>query len=285
MMTLALGLAGHGRADVFSVDQIKPLDTDFQFPVFTAPGIHALAAWETLKQEHQGVAWPVVMGSAQDFEYFREGFEHGITRPPNEILATASGLEFPLGFKKAKIEVLKILQKEMENLPHDQAFLRMLGWDIPKGYNFDDMLNDQYSLDEWPSEEIDKDGLVTLSVAHDWETDKPLDQVLIALIPTADWTEVPAYLNYGGWNDCPEPKWHVAAFKHWKEAYNCELVGLSYDTFNIRVGKRPQTKEQALNLAVDQNWYCGDLTSQIMGDVPSLAQALKASDWWLFWWD
>jgi hypothetical protein len=124
-----------------------------------------------------------------------------------------------------------------------------------------------------------------LTVAQDVLTGKPLPKVYIGLAPTNDWTTIPAYLRWGGWNDCPAAEYHVAAMRKWRDRYGAELVGMSSDTINLRVAIRPKTREEAIALARDQYTYCTDTIDQGVRTYSALAASLMANDWWYFWWD
>ena len=54
---------------------------------------------------------------------------------------------------------------------------------------------------------------------------------------------------------------------------------------NIRVERRPGTRDEALNLAREQYAYCNDIVDQGVGTLSTLAAELTAHDWWYFWWD
>ena len=133
---------------------------------------------------------------------------------------------------------------------------------------------------EWPTEPEYND---ELSVARDFKGVRP--KVYIALIPTDDWTTVPAHLRYGGWNACPKSEYHVAALRSWRDRYGAELIGLSFDRMDLRVATRPQTRSQALELAREQYVYCNDIVDQGLGTFSKLAACLMASNLWGFWWD
>jgi Domain of unknown function (DUF4253) len=75
-------------------------------------------------------------------------------------------------------------------------------------------------------------------------------------------TAIPAYLRWGGWNDCPAPEYHVAAMRSWRDRYEAELVGMSSDTINLRVSRRPKTRDKALALAREHYVYCSDIIDQ-----------------------
>jgi Domain of unknown function (DUF4253) len=114
-------------------------------------------------------------------------------------------------------------------------------------------------LGEWPASSGPSGGL---SVAYNILTGEPLPKVYIGLAPTDDWTTIPAYLRWGGWNDCPAAEYHVAAMRTWRDRYGLELIGMSFDTINLRVAAKPKTREEALALARDQYIYCADIIDQ-----------------------
>jgi hypothetical protein len=124
-----------------------------------------------------------------------------------------------------------------------------------------------------------------LSVANDILSGRPHAKLHIVLLPASSAEEAPAYLRWGGWNACPPPEYHVAAFRSWRERYGAEVIGMSGDVLNIRVQRRPATRAEALDLAREQYVYCSDLIDQGVATLSNLAAALMADDWWYFWWD
>ncbi|HUB84844.1 MAG TPA: DUF4253 domain-containing protein [Rhizomicrobium sp.] len=136
----------------------------------------------------------------------------------------------------------------------------------------------------WPANQDGQTGDVLL-VASDPLSGKPYDKVHIALIPTDDWTAIPAYLRWGGWNDCPPPEFHVAALRSWRDRYGAELIGLSFDMMNLRVRRRPQSHDEAIALAREQYVYCRETIEPPKQTYSMLAADLMASNWWYFWWD
>lgn len=134
---------------------------------------------------------------------------------------------------------------------------------------------------EWPKEPPWSPGL---QVAFDINGNVH-PRLHVLLIPTDDGTSVPAYLRWGGWNACPPPEYHVAALRSWRDRYGAELIGLSADVMNLRVTRRPSSREEALSLAREQYDYCSDNVDQGSGTLAGHAATLMASDWWYFWWD
>ncbi|HZL35154.1 MAG TPA: DUF4253 domain-containing protein [Tepidisphaeraceae bacterium] len=88
-------------------------------------------------------------------------------------------------------------------------------------------------------------------------TGKPLQRVHIGLVPTVIEWQVPAFLHFGGWNDCPAPEYHVAMLKYWRHEYGAEVVGMSADTLELAVSRPPRDR----------------------------AAALLGGSAWFFWWD
>jgi hypothetical protein len=135
---------------------------------------------------------------------------------------------------------------------------------------------------EWPTTAPESP---QLSVAVDLRSGAPLSRAHIVILPTDDWTTIPAYLRWGNWNGCPAPEYHVAALRSWRDRFGAELVGLSHDVMNIRVRRKPGTRAEALDLAREQYSYCSDIVEQGVGTLSALAAALMENDWWYFWWD
>jgi Domain of unknown function (DUF4253) len=81
------------------------------------------------------------------------------------------------------------------------------------------------------------------------------------------------------------PEIHVAMLRKWNVEYGAELVGMTGDVLNLRVARKPQTKEEATTLAIEMFYYCEDIVTQGTGSINALAASLMESDYWYFWWD
>jgi hypothetical protein len=57
------------------------------------------------------------------------------------------------------------------------------------------------------------------------------------------------------------------------------------DTVELRVRRRPGSRDEALALAREHYAYCNDTVDQGTKDMATLAANLMGSDWWFFWWD
>jgi hypothetical protein len=218
-----------------------------------------------LKKAGRGV--PVVIGNDLDgiAEPFHPGY--GGRKPVEETLAAAGAIHLP--------ESLFALRRD-EEIAAEAALEKMgLSYETESEEN-------EPPMGEWPAESGSSPGL---AVAYDVLTRAYYPRVYIVLVPTDDPTTIPAHLHWGNWNACPPPQHHVAALRHWRDRYGAELVGLSRDTLNIRVARKPATREEALELAQVQYVYCNDIVDQGTWSLKALAAELIAHDWWFFWWD
>lgn len=249
--------AGISESDRFLLDA-------FPFERITTDRNNAMAEWQRIRRE--GRFWPVIVGGDQ--ELMRVVEQWGMDDvPPERILADAAKLHHP--------ETLVAFREE--ETARALAYLREMG---------EPAENDDYELPigDWP--DVDEMGSGRGCVlVRDTRTGEPLEKVHILLVPAATGYEVPALLRWGGWNECPPPAHHVAALRRWHEDYGAELVGLSGDVVELRVAKRPATRDEAMRLAREQYIYCNDAVDQGAGDLSILAGMLMASDWWFFWWD
>lgn len=230
------------------------------------PGRSALAEWEKLKRAGEG--WPVIVGDAEALGRMLETYAiddpsiyqdpdavAGNWPPPRaveEILAAADGIDVP-------VELQRLFEQEYGGAP----------FELDPG--------------EWP--EPGEVGGAGLTVHTDILTQRVFPKVHLTVLPTDDPAAVPAYLRWGNWNACPPPEVHVAVHRKWREEYGAQIVGISGDTINMRVSRRPATREEALALAREQFLYCSDLVLQGTETLEVLAASLMASDWWYFWWD
>jgi hypothetical protein len=122
------------------------------------------------------------------------------------------------------------------------------------------------------------------SIPFDFER-QPKRKIHIGLVPTPVCWHVPAHLRYGDWNDCPPAEEHCALMKFWFEKYGAEVVGMTHDVIEMRVGKPPRTRAAALELAKLQCSYSPDIVSQGVETIENLAACLLRGTVWYFWWD
>lgn len=272
---------------------------NFPLKLIETAGDKALETWQQLKSAGQGS--PVILGVDDDGGSFRNLLEPFGPPWPNmpplrsveAILTAAAGIKFPEDLVKsnqaeaaASLDRLKAMLAANPNMPLPTITEKKDGETktLSREESLAAMLREagEPPLGDWP--EI-TEGSTGPSIISDSQTGKPYPKVYIGVAPTDDWTTIPAYLRWGGWNSCPAPEYHVAALRHWRDRYGAELVGMSFDTIDLRVTTRPKTREEALALAHDYHAYCPDIIGQGVGTYRALAAAQMATDWWFFWWD
>jgi hypothetical protein len=243
----------------FNTPEFENLRRDFPYEVVVVHGARAWEEWSRLRELGRG--WPIILGGEEDFVRVAEGvvgYENdpvGV-RPIADVLAAASSLEHPAS-------LLQSIQEQYAQYG-----------DAPP----------EADIGEWPADASHM-GAGGLTVPVDILSGRPFERVYIAILPTQDPTEVPAYLRWGGWNECPFPEQHVAAFRSWRDRYGVVPVAMSGDVLNLRAMSRPTTREEALGLAREQYAYCGDIIDQGVSTLSNLAAVLMNEDWWYFWWD
>lgn len=135
---------------------------------------------------------------------------------------------------------------------------------------------------DWP-DETPSNQMLTLHL--DTLSQKPKKKVSIGLLPIDEPWQAPAYLDYGGWNECPLPEEHTAIHLRWQEQYGATIACMSGDVIECKVSNPPLTKEAALKLAREQFVYSPDIVLQGTGSIEALAAGLLGASVWFFWWD
>lgn len=116
----------------------------------------------------------------------------------------------------------------------------------------------------------------------DSDTDRTCPLIL-AKIPVKNPWEVFAWLPFGNWNECPDTPELMATAKYWFEQYGAVPAVLSHDELEFAL-PAPVPEEKAMELAEEQYGLCPDM-DQNFEEVGSLADTLRQSTVWYFWWD
>jgi hypothetical protein len=125
----------------------------------------------------------------------------------------------------------------------------------------------------------------TLFADKDVLTGKFKAAVYIAKIPAVPSWKVPAYLKWGGWNECPPPDVQAAISKRWFEKYQADIAAVTPDTVEYLVGAPPSGKDEVHQLALEQYLFCSDIVNQGVGSLPALEKTIVNAKVWFFWWD
>ncbi|OUL18771.1 hypothetical protein BV372_34040 [Nostoc sp. T09] len=123
------------------------------------------------------------------------------------------------------------------------------------------------------------------TIPYDILTRLPHPTIVVALVPTTFSWQVPAFLKFGNWNDCPASAIHVCLMKYWHQKYSAEVVGITNDVVEMYVNNPPKNREAAFHLAQEQYIYCYDIVDQGVQTVNNLANLLLHRKVWYFWWD
>ena len=120
-----------------------------------------------------------------------------------------------------------------------------------------------------------------------WEYDTDMTYpMILAKIPVKHPWEIFAYLPFGNWNECPDTPELMAVAKYWFEQYGAVPAVLTHDVLEFDL-PTAISKECAMEVALEQYGFCPDVVDQGPEDasVGSLADVLRQSKVWYFWWD
>lgn len=245
------------------------LYTPSPFPFVIVEGQSALSALADLRQSWQDAS-PVILGTPEQAERLIDLFEEDDKASPQDTLALAEGQSFDV-----LVEEREAVWRESVAHWHSRrgggaaALERALAADeIPRG--------------AWPSGIQPREAPLAL---FDPDTGRVLDEVVIALMPTSRSFETAAYTRFGGWNECPQPHFHVALGREWARQYGARLIINTPNVIEYEVASPVGSREEALALAHQQYRYCRDIVRQGTGTIDTLAAMLLGSRYWLFWWD
>jgi hypothetical protein len=235
----------------------------------------ALKLWLALReiQSHTG-AWPVIGGDIGDRinPMLRD-------HDPAAILRAApagSSLEV---LRERGLERVEDLQVLIGDIDSGSPSLVELARQVDESDIFDFIGSEPAGPEPWPTEPVKTS--VALSTLRNSEGGR----VSFFIVLNAQPFEVPAYLGFGGWNDCPQAELHVAMLREWGKTYAAVPACMTGDVVECVVDRPPQTEEDAFALAAEQWIYCDDIVSQGTGKVRHLAIEIWKSPTWFFWWD
>ena len=120
-----------------------------------------------------------------------------------------------------------------------------------------------------------------------WNSDNNMTYPLIlAKIPVKNPWEIFAYLPFGGWNECPDTPELMAVAKYWFEQHGAVPAAMSHDELEFLL-PAPVSEKEAIDVAVELYGFCPDVIDQDPEDatVGALADVLRQSTVWYFWWD
>lgn len=242
-------------------------------PILSSHGSQAIQLWTRLRElVPQTEHWPVLVGEEDGLAALREQVQTSYFGSTKDILDRATATDGARWFEQKHEELIDELLEFGGELYSALAEESLGGREefrgLPRGL--------------WPKE---SSPCPDFQIPFDVLKRTPLPVVNIALVPTMTCWHVPAFLRFGAWNECPGPEEHAAVMKLWHQCQGAEVVGITRDVVEMRVGKPPSKKVDALNLAKQQYLYCQDIVDQGTETLESLAAGLLNGTAWYFWWD
>ena len=261
---------------------VSTLETIFQADMeaihrLTVPGPWAVGAWEDLRglTEQTGY-WPVLLGDDRDLENLQEHLKRLRYPRAVRILEEAATIDPLEWFENRRLDEIDEIERGLEE-PEDLARwterVKLLSEEgplrgLPQGL--------------WPA---DSRPARDFRSPLDPATGEPVPCVHIGLVSTALGWQVPAFLRYGAWNECPSAAEHAALFQFWGEQYGAEVVAMAGDVIEMRVAQPPTNRDDAVELAAQHYLYCKDIVTQGTETLQRLAATLLGGTVWYFWWD
>nr|WP_319396600.1 DUF4253 domain-containing protein [uncultured Desulfobacter sp.] len=224
-------------------------DIKLPYESLIVSGEDAISTCMKLREEGKGQFTPVILGNPKELSILLDGISEP-SPSPEEIIKTSQNIEMKKFMEQRKLE--------------DEEYYANV------------------ELGQWPNSAKPSNDLTGHTGIF---TSRPLKQVLICKVPTPNSWEVPAYLFYGGWNECPSAEEHVAILKYWNEKFGAEIITVKNDVIECTVSSPPQTRDEAMALANEQFFYCADIVYQGTDNLANLASILKGGKTWFFWWD
>ena len=158
--------------------------------------------------------------------------------------------------------------------------------DDPNELDLNELVDEFISSDYLPDEEPEDDAPCLSALLRYELLDEEQGEMLLLQIPTDDPADIPAYLPFGGWNDCPDAETQLAFTHYWREKYGAIPAALdNADCLEFLVERPVADPVEAKKVAVEQFAFCSDLPFQVFEDFEQLTEFIHQSRQWYFWWD
>ena len=153
-------------------------------------------------------------------------------------------------------------------------------------FDLNELVDEFMSSDYLPDEEPEDEAPILAALLRYELQDEEQGEMLLLQIPTGDPANIPAYLPFGGWNDCPNAETQLAFTHYWREKYGAIPAALdNADCLEFLVEHPVADPLEAKKLAVEQFAFCSDLPFQVFEDFEQLTEFIHQSRQWYFWWD
>jgi hypothetical protein len=208
-------------------------------------GREALAAWERLRAAALPSHWPVVVG---------DGWA---VRAHAGAIATTGDSPQAIAARARSFDVEAWLRSRLE-----ASGAREGGW----------------------PEDVRAPTAARYAIVRDRRFGLPLSEVAIAILPTGDPANAPAWLAFGNWRGCPEPAVHVAVLARWRKRWDAEVVSIGEDAIELWIGRPPADRESAIAVAREHVAYAPALLEGGTRTIAELAAERVGARVWAFRW-
>lgn len=233
--------------------------SDAEVLAFEVPSTAAIARWHELRAitDRTGF-YPLVFRDPYGGDQ-RERAEELAASPVAVTLQAAATMDATRWFEGRRREARALATRESEDV---------VSWPSAP------------AVDAIPVDDIEP----LFTVPFDLASGKPTRGVFLLLLPTTDGCEFAAYLEWGGWNACPEPTAHVAVLRHWQRTYGAEPVAVTHDYLELLLPKALGSWRSARIAAEEQSLYCDEVATEEDWQQ-TLIRDVARSRLWAFWWD
>ena len=283
-----------------TLKDLSPEGTNRKIYTVIVPGASAMSIWKKMRSAVDRTGyWPVIAGSPVDF---RSRDLKTLLEKLHDIPAfieRGSGIDvdnwldhamLPMKFSEQEVEpaVGIAMHRALGIYANDTSIAGLNRFeDTAKdlGVNPAGWLGGEYTCLHCPEVEIKATSEEDIIGYKNILTNKPLEEVVMLLVPTKTPWEVSAYLNVGYGHQHHEPHEHFAIHKYWNENYGAEIVSSTNDAVEMIVARPPHSMTEALKLAQQQFVYAPDIVKHGTGKTSALASQLLLGHSWYFWWD
>lgn len=121
------------------------------------------------------------------------------------------------------------------------------------------------------------------SVKQITETMLDGEGVYLVRVPTPNPWEIPAWLPFGGWNECPSADEMAKVCRCWYENYGASPAIITGDMMLFLLDKPISDKQTAREISHQHAVFCSEFLG--MSGLDAQAADIMTSNIWGFWWD
>lgn len=167
-----------------------------------------------------------------------------------------------------------------ENLPDGKTFLDKRYRETLEDLAESGEDTSQYEEIFQPGDEVDEYEALR-SFGNEYE------EYILFRIPVDEPWKIPAYVPFEIWNADLEIDKILSVCRYWHKKYGAVPAVISHDTMEFLVEKNVPTEKDTWDLAREHAAFCEDRLDQCTGTgtLGELADSIRKSSAWYFWWD